>query len=112
MDCRCRKKYLQHLAHIVKRTDSYNNFALTTPNGCTHATTSAAIFKANFPTLVPPNFCTSHLASGSMLFWWRFGGVLGGEVEREDDLEDGGVEGGDDIEDIISLPVEIRPGSK
>lgn len=51
-----------------------------------YATMSAAIFTANFPTLVPPNFWTSHFASGSMLFWCKFGGVLGGE----DDLEDEG----------------------
>jgi hypothetical protein len=47
---------------------------------------SSAILTPNFPTHVPPYFCTSHLASGSMVFWCRFGGVLGGE--EEDDLED------------------------
>lgn len=51
---------------------------------------SSAILTLNFPTLVPPYFCTSHLASGSMVFWCRFGGVLGGEGDNEDDLEDNG----------------------
>lgn len=51
----------------------------------TYDTISAAILSGNFPTLVPPNFCTSHLASGSMLFWCRFGGVFGGEDAREDE---------------------------
>lgn len=41
----------------------------------THGTISSAIFAANFPTLVPPYFCTIHEAAGSMLFWCRFGGV-------------------------------------
>ena len=49
---------------------------------------SSAILTPNFPTHVPPNFCTSHLASGSIVFWCRFGGVLGGEGDNEDDLED------------------------
>lgn len=62
---------------------------------------SFAIFSANFPTLVPPNFCTSHLAAGSIEFWCRFGGVVGVENDEspeteplEDDSEcgvDGGV---------------------
>jgi hypothetical protein len=55
---------------------------------------SAAIFAGNFPTLVPPNFCTSHLASGSMLFWCKLGGVEGGVDSREDE-EDGGVDSAD-----------------
>jgi hypothetical protein len=53
---------------------------------------SLAILTANLPTLVPPNFCTSHLEDGSMLFWCKLGGVRGGdedrEEEREDELED------------------------
>ena len=51
---------------------------------------SSAILTPNFPTHVPPYFCTSHLASGSMVFWCRFGGVLGGGGDNEDDLEDNG----------------------
>lgn len=35
----------------------------------THEKMSSAILTANFPTLVPPYFCTSHLADGSMEFW-------------------------------------------
>lgn len=42
---------------------------------------SVAICTGNFPTLVPPNFCTSHPIAGSMVFWWRFGGVDGGEED-------------------------------
>ena len=52
----------------------------------THETISSAIFTANLPTLVPPNFCTSHFAAGSMEFWCRFGGVRG--VDRDDALEE------------------------
>lgn len=48
---------------------------------------SLAILTANFPTLVPPNFCTIHLAEGSMVFWWRFGGVRGGGVSKEEEEE-------------------------
>jgi len=51
---------------------------------------SSAILTPNFPTHVPPYFWTSHLASGSIVFWCRFGGVLGGEADNEDDLEDNG----------------------
>jgi hypothetical protein len=51
---------------------------------------SSAILTPNFPTDVPPYFCTSHLASGLIVFWCKFGGVLGGEGDNEDDLEDNG----------------------
>lgn len=64
-------------------------------NKDTYDTTSCAIFTENLPTLVPPNFCTNHFAFGSMVFWCRFGGVLGGDdEEKEELLEDGGVVGG------------------
>ena len=59
---------------------------------------SSAIFTANLPTLVPPNFCTSHFADGSIEFWCRFGGVRGDEREEGlDDPEDKelGEEGGE-----------------
>ena len=56
---------------------------------------SSAMFTKYFPTLVPPNFCTSHLADGSMVFWCKFGGVLGGEDEMEEVLDDDGVESSD-----------------
>jgi hypothetical protein len=56
---------------------------------------SSAIFTENFPMLVPPNFCTSHLADGSMVFWCRFGGVYGGEDDNDEDPEDGGVSSSD-----------------
>ena len=39
---------------------------------------SRAILTANLPILVPPNFWTSQRASGSIVFWCRLGGVLGG----------------------------------
>lgn len=39
---------------------------------------SRAILTANLPMLVPPNFWTSQRASGSIVFWCRFGGVWGG----------------------------------
>lgn len=55
-----------------------------------YETMSSAILTPNFPTDVPPYFCTSHLASGSIVFWCKFGGVLGGEADNEDDLEDNG----------------------
>lgn len=63
----------------------------------THETISSAIFTANFPTLVPPNFCTSHLAAGSIEFWWRLGGVDGDDTEDVDAPEDRefGVDGGE-----------------
>lgn len=61
----------------------------------TYDTTFCAIFTENLPTLVPPNFCTNHFAFGSMVFWCRFGGVLGGDDdEKEELLENGGVAGG------------------
>ena len=44
-------------------------------NSKTHGTISPAIFSANFPTLVPPYFWTTHVAAGSILFWCRLGGV-------------------------------------
>ena len=65
----------------------------------TYETISSAILTPNFPTHVPPYFCTSHLASGSMVFWCKFGGVLGGEGDNEDDLEDNG--DGVDILEVV-----------
>jgi hypothetical protein len=60
----------------------------------------SAIREANLPTLVPPYFCTSHLASGSIVFWCMFGGVLGKggvstEASEEDEAVETGVEGSD-----------------
>lgn len=55
----------------------------------TYETISCAILTANFPTLVPPYFWTSHFAEGSIVFWCRFGGVRGGENEPSDDGLDG-----------------------
>lgn len=52
---------------------------------------SAAILVANFPTLVPPYFCTSHFESGSILFWCRLGGVEGREDGGDDAGESEGV---------------------
>lgn len=63
---------------------------------------SSAILTPNFPTHVPPNFWTSHLASGSIVFWCRFGGVLGGEGDSEDDLEDNG-DGVDIMEENLGV---------
>ena len=68
----------------------------------TYGTMSSAICEANFPTLVPPYFCTSHLASGSIVFWCRFGGVLGnGGDSTEDSEADEGVEVGVDGSDMV-----------
>ena len=53
-----------------------------------YETMSCAILTPNFPTHVPPYFCTSHLASGFIVFWCRFGGVLGGEGDDEDSDSD------------------------
>jgi hypothetical protein len=47
---------------------------------------------ANFPTLVPPNFWTIHLASESTTLWYIVGGVCGSEEDNEEDLEQEGVE--------------------
>lgn len=64
------------------------------------------------PTLVPPYFCTSHLAPGSIVVWCKFGGVLGGggdsmeDSEGVDAAEEVGVDGSDielhAVEDDIS----------
>jgi hypothetical protein len=57
----------------------------------------------NLPTLVPPNFCTSHLAEGSSVFWCRLGGVFGrenGVSESEDD------ERGDEAPDMVVMTEE------
>jgi hypothetical protein len=54
-----------------------------------YETMSFAILTPNFPTHVPPYFCTSHLASGLIVFWCRFGGVLGGEDDNEEEEDDG-----------------------
>jgi hypothetical protein len=68
----------------------------------------SAICEANFPTLVPPYFCTSHLASGTIVFWCKFGGVLGGGGESMDDSEgvDSAEEVGVDGSDILLHAVE------
>jgi len=59
----------------------------------------STIDKANLPTLVPPYFCTHHLASGSIVFWCKFGGVASGGVSMEGDEReeagDVGVDGPD-----------------
>jgi hypothetical protein len=68
----------------------------------------SAICEANFPTLVPPYFCTSHLASGMIVFWCKFGGVLGGCGESMEDSEcvDAAEEVGVDGSDILLHAVE------
>lgn len=65
-----------------------------------HGTIFSAICEANFPTLVPPYFCTSHLALGSIVFWCMFGGVRGGggdsmEGSEWAEAEEVGVDGSD-----------------
>ena len=54
---------------------------------------TSAIFDANFPTLVPPYFWTSHLAAGSIVFWCMLGGVRGAleeDIDEDrDEVEDG-----------------------
>ena len=55
----------------------------------------SAICEANFPTPVPPYFCTSHLASGTIVFWCKFGGVLGGGDESTEDSE--GVDAAEEV---------------
>ncbi len=66
---------------------------------------SSAILVANFPTLVPPNFWTSHLAAGSMVFWCMFGGVPGAPAEETDDAreEDADAEDGVDAADMAGV---------
>ena len=56
----------------------------------------AAMVAANLPTLVPPYFCTSQRAAGSIEFWCRFGGVRGGGVPGADDEPDGEGDEGDE----------------
>lgn len=65
----------------------------------THGKMSSAILAANLPTLVPPYFCTSQVAAGSMLFWWRLGGVggVGSELDEVDDDGEDGVASESDI---------------
>ena len=63
---------------------------------------SSAILVANFPTLVPPYFCTNHFAAGSMVFWCILGGVSGAcpednDEEREDTGD--GVDAADMVDD-------------
>jgi len=75
----------------------------------------SAICEANFPTLVPPYFCTSHLASGSIVFWCKFGGVLGGGgVSMEDsegvDVEDVGVDDSDIMLHAVKDDIRGRLG--
>ena len=54
---------------------------------------------AYFPMLVPPYFCTSHLADGSAVLWCRFGGVGGkGESDWDESDEESG---GDGVWDIL-----------
>lgn len=51
---------------------------------------SSAILAANFPTLVPPYFWTSHFAAGSTVFWCMLGGVLGtAGTDREEERDEG-----------------------
>ena len=71
----------------------------------------SAIWVANFPTLVPPYFWTSHFAAGSIVFWCMFGGVRGAlddDMEGERD-EDADVEGGVDAADMIGEADEFGP---
>ena len=70
----------------------------------------SAICTANFPTLVPPYFWTSHFAAGSMLFWCMLGGVRGPWEEREEAREEGGDGVADEadmtewlLEDIVTV---------
>lgn len=49
---------------------------------------SLAICTGNLPTLVPPNFWINHFASGSMVFWCKFGGVTGRECSQDDGVLD------------------------
>ena len=72
--------------------------------GDTHGTMCAAMVAANLPTLVPPYFCTSQRAAGSIEFWWRFGGVRGGGVPGADDEVDG--EGADEVARLAALEAE------
>jgi hypothetical protein len=73
-----------------------------------YGTMFSAICEANFPTPVPPYFCTSHLASGTIVFWCKFGGVLGGGDESTEDSEgvDAAEEVGVDGSDILLHAVE------
>jgi hypothetical protein len=74
-----------------------------------YGTMFSAICEANLPTLVPPYFWISHLASGSIVFWCRFGGVPGGggvsmEDSEGEEEEEEGVDGSDivlNVEKII-----------
>jgi hypothetical protein len=69
----------------------------------------SAICKANLPTLVPPYFCTIHLASGSIVFWCKFGGVPGGGVSIEDsegvEVVEVGVDGSDMLSRVVGKTI-------
>lgn len=61
---------------------------------------SSLIRVANFPTLVPPYFCTIQVADGSFEFWCKLGGVIGDEDSEEEEALDSG---GEDASDIVRL---------
>jgi hypothetical protein len=70
---------------------------------------SSAILAANLPILVPPNFCTIHLAEGSTVFWCKLGGVPGGGVRGcELELEGLGVDASDMTVTIFSKLYDKR----
>jgi hypothetical protein len=81
---------LVYVSPVAEQTSSYDIPCDENVKLVTNDTMSSAILTANFPTLVPPYFCTSHLADGSMVFWCKFGGVRGGGVPEEDEEELGG----------------------
>lgn len=56
----------------------------------TYGTISSLILVANLPMLVPPYFCTIHVADGSFRFWWKLGGVAGDGVSGGDEEPDRG----------------------
>lgn len=59
----------------------------------TYGTISSLILLANFPTLVPPYFCTIQVADGSLEFWCQFGGVAGEGVSGSEEVDDDGRDG-------------------
>jgi hypothetical protein len=75
----------------IKRMD--HRHAICAPIGkrkqITNGTMSSAILVTNFPTLVPPYFCTNHLEDGSMVFWCIFGGVRGGGLPEDSEPLEG-----------------------
>lgn len=84
-------------------TSIYEYVAPETPDTPrdSYGTISSLILAANFPTLVPPNFCTIHVADGSLEFWCKLGGVAGEGVSGGDGRLDSDASDPSDIAHVV-----------